>query len=208
MPYLYSLYRRAAEVGEPMLRTLFYEFESDPRAFADSDDFMLGPSLLVANVVARGQRERRVYLPALEHGWYDFHSGTHHHGGGEVVVSAPLDHIPLFAPAGAMIPMTGTDDFTRLHDEPSRCLRVFPMRGEAHASFVLYEDDGISLRYRKGDFAEVAFALQTTATDIDLTARVTGAYQLPYREIEIGLPRNEHRRISLRGEGIELRRFA
>ena len=42
MPYLYTLFRRAHALGEPMLRPLFYEFEHDPRAFADSDDFMFG----------------------------------------------------------------------------------------------------------------------------------------------------------------------
>ena len=39
MPYLYTLYWRAAQFAEPMLRPLFYEFPDDPRAFDDSDDF-------------------------------------------------------------------------------------------------------------------------------------------------------------------------
>ena len=63
MPYLYTLYRRAAVYGEPMLRPPFYEFEDDPRAFDDCDDFLFGPHLLVAIVVEPGQRERAVYLP-------------------------------------------------------------------------------------------------------------------------------------------------
>ena len=123
MPYLYTLYRRAHERGEPILRPLCYEFEHDPRAYADCDDFMFGPQLLVANVVERGARERRVYLPTCDAGWYDFYTGEHHAGGRDIVVPAPLDHIPLFARAGAIIPMTGRDDFAMLHDEPSRQLR-------------------------------------------------------------------------------------
>ena len=129
MPYLYTLYRRAHERGEPILRPLCYEFEHDPRAYADCDDFMFGPQLLVANVVERGARERRVYLPTCDAGWYDFYTGEHHAGGRDIVVPAPLDHIPLFARAGAIIPMTGRDDFALLHDEPSRQLRIFAACG-------------------------------------------------------------------------------
>jgi alpha-glucosidase len=204
MPYLYTLFRRAAVFGEPLLRPLFYEFEDDPRAFTDCDEFMLGPSLLVANVVESGVRERRVYLPFGAEGWYDFHTGAFHPSGSEVIVAAPLDRIPLFARAGAVIPMTGRDDFSRLHDEPSRHLRVFPARGASKASFALYEDDGISMRYVDGDYAEVALDLQTTAAELGLTARVTGRYALPYRHITVELPRGETRTVSLHGSGVEL----
>jgi alpha-glucosidase len=204
MPYLYTLYRRAAELGEPVLRPLFYEFEDDPRAFADCDDFMFGPQLLVANVVEPGVRERRVYLPRGVEGWYDFHSGAYHQPGSEIVVAAPLDRIPMFARAGAMVPLTGRDDFSRLHDEPSRRLRVFPARGSTNATFALYEDDGISLRYRERDCAEVVFDLQTTAAEVVLAARVTGSYALPYRDIAVEFPPTEDRRVSLDGEGIAL----
>ena len=204
MPYLYTLFRGAAERGEPILRPLFYEFESDARTFVDCDDFMLGPYLLVANVVNPGQRARCVYLPGGVEGWYDFHTGAYHSAAQEIVVDAPLDRIPLFARAGAMIPLTGRDDFRYLHDESSRSLQVFPGRGPSHATFALYEDDGLSLRYRKGDYAEVLFDLQTTVTEIILTACVTGSFVLPYREIAVQLPTSEGRRLTLRGEGIAL----
>jgi len=98
------------------------------RAFADCDEFMFGPNLLVANVVEPGLRELRVYLPRGVEGWYDFHTGAYYQPGSEVVVAAPLDRIPMFARAGAMLPLTGRDDCPRLHDEPSRHLRVFPSR--------------------------------------------------------------------------------
>jgi alpha-glucosidase len=204
MPYLYTLYRSAAQCGEPVLRPLFYEFEDDPRAYADSDDFMFGPLLLVANVVEPGQRERRVYLPRGAKGWYDFATGAYHREGSDVVAAAPLDAIPMFVPAGAMIPLTDVDASTRLHDEPSRRLRVFPPIAIGRARFTLYEDDGISLRYRDGDYAEVAFELESTAEHIVLTARVSGRYALPYPHIVVELPAGERRPLSLRAEGVGL----
>ena len=102
MPYLYTLYRRAATDSAPILRPLFYDFDADPRAFDDCDDFMLGPDLLIANVVEPGQRERSVYLPQGVEGWYDFHTGTYYAAGSEITVEAPLDRIPMFARAGAI----------------------------------------------------------------------------------------------------------
>ncbi len=204
MPYLYTLFRQAVVLGEPLLRPLFYEFEDDARAYVDCDDFMFGPQLLVANVVEPGLRELRVYLPRGVEGWYDFHTGTYYQPGTEVVVAAPLDRIPMFARAGAMVPLTARDDYSRLHDEPSRHLRVFPGHDTVSTSFALYEDDGISLRYRDGDYAEVVFDLQTTATEIMLSARVTGSYALPYQQITVELPAGERRHVSLKGEGIDL----
>ena len=203
LPYLYSLYR-AATLGTPIIRPLFYDFETDPHAYADSDDFMFGPNLLVASVVAAGQRERSVYLPEGPHEWLDFWTGKRHAAGRTITVAAPLDRIPLLVPAGAMIPLTNTLDFSRLHDEPSRQLRVFPPAGEGSHRFTLYEDDGLSLRYRQGEFAEVEFALHTTRSAIDVIARKTGPYPLPDRPIPIVLPATERRPLRLHGDGVVL----
>ena len=204
MPYLYTLFQRAYAFGEPILRPLCYEFECDPRTFADTDDFMFGPHLLVASVLERGQRERRVYLPHHEDGWYDYHTGEPLAGGREVVVPAPLDRIPLFAREGAIVPLTARDDFTQLHDEPSRQVRIYPARRESCTHFVLYEDDGISLGYRTGDYAEVAFEVRATSREIQIVARKIGSYALPYRSIAVILPASERRRVLLRGYDVDL----
>jgi alpha-glucosidase len=163
---------------------------------------MFGPHR--SNVVEQGARERRVYLPRNGDGWYDYYTGRHLGGGREVVVPAPLDHIPLFSRGGAILPLTARDDFAHLHDEPSRQLRVFPARHESRAAFVLYEDDGIGLGYRDGNYAEVAFEMRTGSEEIQLVARKTGRYPLPYRNIDVILPANETRKLSLHGHGVDL----
>jgi len=203
MPYLYTLYRRAAMHGEPILRPVFYDFESDERTFADSDDFMLGSGLLVASVVEPGQRRRRVYLPQGPDGWVDFWSGRRHASGRDVVVPAPLGRIPLFVPAGAMIPFTDSNDYHALHDEPSRQLRVFPAAGTGDSTFTLYEDDGITHRHEAGDFVEIAFRMRTTQRSIEVGATVTGRYPIP-RPIRVVFPAGERRPLKLRGKGVEL----
>jgi alpha-glucosidase len=200
LPYMYTLYWRAAQFGEPMLRPLFYEFPDDPRAFDDSDDFMLGPGLLVASIVEPDQRERSVYLPKGPPGWFDFWTGKRYRAGATVVAPAPLQYIPLFVPAGAMIPTTDTADMSRRHDETSRALRIFPARGAAASSFTLYEDDGFSLRYLDGESAQVAFDLESTTRTLVLHARKSGSFGLPENGIRVILPPGERRPLRYIGD--------
>ena len=204
LPYLYTLYWRAAQFGEPILRPLFYEFESDPRAFDDVDDFMFGPNLLVASVVEPGQRERSIYLPTRPNGWVDFWTGKHVPAGRTYVAPAPLERIPLFVPAGAMIPTTDTRNMRRLHDEPSRALRLYPGRGHASTAFTLYEDDGNTHAYRDGVWAQIAFEMTTTPSIIVLKARKSGTYRIAFTRISVVLPPNERRPIRFDAQGIDL----
>ena len=204
LPYLYSLYARAARFHEPMLRPRFFDFPDDPRAFDDSDDYLLGPNLLVASVIEPGARQREVYLAKGPAGWIDFWSGKHHAAGTTVTADAPLERIPLFVPAGAILPVTDTPDMRRKHDEPSRALRIFPGRGRGEAAFTLYEDDGATLAYRDGDYADVQCSLAWTPRAINVSVRKQGRYRLPYASIRIVLPPGERRALELAGDGVEL----
>ncbi len=204
LPYLYSLYARAARFHEPLLRPRFYEFPDDPRAFEDTDDFLVGPNLLVAPVVEPGVWQREVYLPKGPGGWIDFWSGEHHMAGATAIVDTPLERIALFAPAGAMLPTTDTPDMSRKHDEPSRALRTFPGRNSGESTFTLYEDDGITLGYRDGDCAELHCSLSWTPRAIRVRVRKQGRYALPYATLRIVVPPGEKRRLELAGEGVEL----
>lgn len=65
----------------------------DPRAFLVGDQFLLGDDLLVAPVLEKGQRERKVYLPSGV--WQDQH-GANFTGPTEILVKAPLEVLPYF----------------------------------------------------------------------------------------------------------------
>ena len=208
LPYLYTLYARAARFHEPILRPLFYEFPADERAFDDSDEFLVGPNLLVAPIVEPGARKRSSYLPRGPSHWIDFWTGARHASGSTVVTDAPLERIPLFVPAGAILPVTGTADMARKHDEASRALRVYPGRRPGESSFTLYEDDGATLRYRDGDYAELRCSLQWSSRAIRVHVRKQGSYDLPYAALRVVLPPGERRRLEVAGEGVDLGRSA
>jgi alpha-glucosidase len=106
MPYLWQLFERAHVQHEPIIRPTFYDFPDDAQCLEDCDDFMLGSGLLVAPVVDEGATTRRVYLPAGPAAWFDFETGQRYAAGQWHSVDAPLARLPLFARAGARIPLS------------------------------------------------------------------------------------------------------
>jgi alpha-glucosidase len=127
MPYLWSLFERASSHHTPIIRPTFYDFPDDERCFADCDDFMLGPDLLVAPVVEQGALERSVYLPAGPQGWFDFHTGQLYAAGQKHSIAAPWSVLPLFARAGASVAVAASAFGARArHDDPAGDVQVYP----------------------------------------------------------------------------------
>jgi len=104
--YTRSLMAAAHTDGQPVMRALFHEFPDDPTGWQVADEFLFGPSLLVAPVLEAGATSRRVYLPAGAT-WTDLRSGTMHAGGTWVELDAPLDVIPVLARDGALPELVG-----------------------------------------------------------------------------------------------------
>jgi alpha-D-xyloside xylohydrolase len=102
VPYLCAAARTAHLTGLPIMRHLFLAFPHDPRVYALNDEYLLGPDLLVAPVIAPGATSRQVYLPAGT--WVDYWTGAVEAGGRLVGTAAPLDRIPLFVRGGALLP--------------------------------------------------------------------------------------------------------
>ncbi|HXP57903.1 MAG TPA: glycoside hydrolase family 31 protein [Streptosporangiaceae bacterium] len=99
-PYVTEQMTAAHERGTPVIRPLFYDFPADTHAWDIEDQYLFGPDVLVAPILAYGLRERPVYLPAGR-SWVDVASGQAYEGGQTVTVAAPLETIPLFATAGS-----------------------------------------------------------------------------------------------------------
>ena len=118
MPYLWSLFERASNLHEPIIRPTFYDFPDDDKCLDDCDDFMLGSALLVAPVVAQGAKTREVYLPRGPEAWFDFHSGHRFEAGQTHTVATPLGELPLFARAGVSIPIAAGTNGRHRHDDP------------------------------------------------------------------------------------------
>ncbi|MBU7591446.1 TIM-barrel domain-containing protein [Metabacillus halosaccharovorans] len=201
-PYLYTALYNAHEKYEPILRPTFYEFESDVKTFEENDDFMLGESMLVASVVEEGQRERTVYLPAYEGGWYDYHTSVWYEGGQTVTVPAPLEYNPLLIKGGSIIPINDADSTFQNKEKDERGFLLFPHKQSGSTSYDLFEDDGVSANYQE-KHTIVSVQMNADAEKIDVSYTINGEYKLPYDSINFYLPENEERKLYVNGEELK-----
>ena len=147
MPYLYSIAHMTHETGAPFMRGLFMDFGNDPNVANIGDEYMFGPSLLIAPITDQGRTTRQVYLPAGTD-WYNFWTNERVHGGQSVAVDAPIEIIPVFVKAGAILPMGSAVESTN-EAQKVASLRVYP---GADGMFELYRDDGTTYDYEQGKF--------------------------------------------------------
>ncbi|MHA4808625.1 TIM-barrel domain-containing protein [Flavitalea flava] len=168
-PYIYTYARVAHDKGLPLMRALLLEYPDDPEAVKADGEFLFGKELLVAPVVEKGAVTKKVYLPKGE--WIGFKDGQfngvqkYYTGGQWVTVDAPLSVTPLFVRRGSIIPMMPVMQF--IHEQKSYpvALHIYPPALNEKASFELYEDDGESLGYQKGEFARTTFRCSTIKKD-------------------------------------------
>ena len=156
LPYMYSEMRRASLDGTPFMRPLFFDFQNDP-VCAQADwqhTFLAGPALLVAPVVKDGARSQSVYLP---HGrWFDPWTGESHEGGQSILVNAPLERLPYFYRAGAIVPRRGVQQHVGESPLTELIVDVVPRDS---ATYTLYLDAGDGFGYRTGAYDEIRFRL-------------------------------------------------
>ncbi|WP_234735784.1 glycoside hydrolase family 31 protein [Tellurirhabdus bombi] len=167
MPYWYSEFAKYHFEGTPPFRAMNLEdgfraevrkevvtasLEENPYVEAVSkevkDQYMAGEYLLVAPVFT-GQKSRKVILPKGK--WYDFYTGKYV-GNGEVITVTPgLDKIPVFVKDGGIIPI-----MPPLLHAPKPGQKVdLEIRhyGEKPAEYRLYDDDGETFDYEKGQYS-------------------------------------------------------
>jgi alpha-glucosidase len=165
LPYTYTLAWQAHEDGLPLMRPLVLNYPDDPRVWALGHQFLWGDDLLVAPVTREGATTWAVYLPAGV--WYDFWTGARHAGPGGITVEAPLERLPLFVRAGAIIPMGPVMQHSSERPLDELTLRVHP---EGTTRFTLYEDDGRTQGYREGRYARILF--ECVAAPDGVTVRI------------------------------------
>ena len=153
MPYTYTLAREARDTGLPFMRSLWLHYPEDKRAAGVGDEYLWGRDMLIAPVYKQGASARSVYLPAGE--WYDWWSGEKLTGGRDVSRSVDLATMPIYVRAGAVIPFDPVRQYTAEAVEGPTTIKVF--RG-ADGTFTLYEDDGETLDYLKGEATWTKFS--------------------------------------------------
>ncbi|RRN76988.1 DUF5110 domain-containing protein, partial [Pseudoxanthomonas sp. SGD-10] len=161
-PYLYTAMYQSHMHGVPMMRALVLENQDDINTYAVDDQYLLGDNLMVCPVVTKGAVTRSVYLPKGT--WFDYWTGKKYQGKQYVHVVSPLETIPMFVKSGGVLPMQPEMEYTDAKKIDILTLDVFlPDDGESR-TFTIFDDDGVSLEYQKGKFAETLIEVSNTTS--------------------------------------------
>ncbi|MCL9997925.1 MAG: DUF5110 domain-containing protein [Erythrobacter sp.] len=166
LPYIYTLAAETHFSDATILRPLVMDFESERQVWGIDDQYLFGPSLMVAPVTQFGARSRQVYLPQGD--WFDANSGARITGGRTVTAAAPREELPLFVRAGAIIPAGPDVQSTAQDQQGPLTLHIF---AGADGRFTLYEDEGTDMGYVRGAFARVGITWDDTARTLTLANR-------------------------------------
>lgn len=161
IPFFYTLFWQAATTGAPILRPLVYEYPNDPKTYMLYDQVLLGCDLMAAPIYRPGVEHRVVYLPSGT--WYDWWTGEKYvDGATHILAHAPLERMPLYARAGAVIPMQQVTQYIDEHPLNELQLLIFPGNSE----YTLYEDDGNSFEYQKDIYSTTKISVSTEAEQV------------------------------------------
>ncbi len=153
LPYLYATAHETVSQGSTFMRSMPVAFEGDASCENVKDQYMFGRSFLVAPVVNSGASRRNVCLPQGQQ-WFDFWTGTVEQGGQTVSRNTPADLIPLYIPAGTILPWGPAVQYSSEKKWDELEIRIY---GGRNGHFTLYEDELDGYGYKQGRFSEIPF---------------------------------------------------
>lgn len=178
LPYLYQLFIAQEQTGEAILRPLFYDFPDRPSLPLGklTDQFMVGPSLLQAPIVAENATTRTLALPGGT-SWFSLRDGRWTIGGKTTRARATESETPLFVRDATLLPLRPGLPETQAHDLRELELHVFLAPGSrAEAALTYSADDGLGFGYQRGARTTVIFrARRDAAGALTLRAETTAA---------------------------------
>ena len=158
-PYIYTMNYRNHRELEPLVQPMYYAHPKKSAAYDVKNQFMFGSELMVAPITQPNNSVTRmgstkVWLP--EGDWFDFFSGLHYASkkGRTLRVHRKINEYPVFAKAGAIVPM---QKHHLLEAGDDLEVVVFP---GADNRFTLYEDAGDGSEFERGAYAQTEMTLE------------------------------------------------
>jgi len=178
MPYIYSIFYEASATGLPMSRSMAVYYPFDDKIFWSNFQYqyMFGPSFMVCPVKS-SRKTVAVYFP--EGLWYRFGNKSEPvKGPATKQVKSPLQDLPVFVKGGSVIPMQKTVQYTTA--DPGDTLFLHIYYGDKKTSFLYYEDDGLTMDYRKGRYCKRFIVFDPDSRELCLS-RTTGTYKSDFK---------------------------
>jgi alpha-glucosidase (family GH31 glycosyl hydrolase) len=169
IPYIYSMAWRAHRTGISLVTPMYYARSADDSnasAFEAQDQYFFGSELIVAPIIApsdpkTGFATKKLWLPSGS--WFNFFTGESFVGNRWHEIKASLEDIPVYAKAGAIIPLAPKPVWGGIDNPTELDVYIFP---GADNTFNLYEDDGETTEYQQGKYAITRFELKNNTFTI------------------------------------------
>ncbi|HLP04064.1 MAG TPA: TIM-barrel domain-containing protein, partial [Paludibacter sp.] len=204
MPYIYTLNGMAHFNDYTIMRSLVMSYTGDKNTHGVSDQFLFGPSLMVCPVYKYQARSREVYFPAGSK-WYDFYTEKTVDGGQKATVDAPIEQIPLFVPAGSILPIGPVQQYASEKKAADIEIRVYAGK---NGKFSLYEDEGENYNYEKGNYSTIAFEYNDADKKLTIGQRqgefAGMLYNRVFRVKLIGVSGSESKLVQYNGSKVEI----
>ena len=157
IPYLYTSAWRNYKDGILPIRPMYHIHPDENEAYLCPNEYTFGSELTAAPFTSKRNENTQlsrqvVWLPQGD--WFTFSSGERYEGGGWHAYYGGLSDIPVFASAGAIVPMGPEAGWDNIEPPEALTIKIFP---GANNTFKLYEDDGATLAYGRGEFAITTF---------------------------------------------------
>ncbi|MBQ9594910.1 MAG: DUF4968 domain-containing protein [Synergistaceae bacterium] len=204
LPFMYSLMYEASVSGLPVMRPLFLEFPHDKKCYSDNNlCFMFGASILVANVLNKGETTRRIYLPEGSN-WYDMNDNFRCYQGGQTInLPVNLSSIPMFMRGNAVF-ITSNDIKNITHDKLTQLDLI--ITADSDSKFIFYDDDGHTQDYKKGVYSRVNISVKSgDRTTIKFTHE--GSYESTIERMTLKLISKRKGAYWVSVDGVRLPRF-
>ena len=195
-PYIYTMNERCYMLLEPIVQPMYYAYPKCNSSYAVKNQFMFGSELMVAPITSPHNAVTQmgcveVWFPQGD--WFDFFTGLRYASQGETVaVHRQLEEYPVFAKAGAIVPMQSDHQL-----KPSDTLEVFVFPGRDN-TFTIYEDAGESNAYQQGDCVRTTMQLKWDEQPIFVIHPAEGQISLlPHKRRWMVHLRGYHRDLSI-----------
>lgn len=168
IPYIYTMNYKTYKYGSALIEPMYYAYPDDENAYHCKNQYYFGSELICAPVTDPADKKTglaavNVWLP--EGRYTDLFTRRSYAGGNFVKMFRGIENFPVLAKAGAILPLD-TDDISNGAENPSG-LEILALSG--NGSFTMYEDDGETMGFENGAFAETKFEIETNGDHIVFT---------------------------------------
>lgn len=190
LPYNYTLAFENTAEGLPLARPVNFHTESGTIDANITDEYLWGSEVLVAPVLKKGARSRKVTFPPGAD-WINWNKPSQTFAGGTTAkVSAPLEQLPMFVKAGSFIPLyTRPIENVSQYDPAYLTVKYFPARESS--SFTMFDDNRLSpTSIQDGEYQLTTFTAIPEGRSVEIKISSEGGYrEMPKsREITLEIP--------------------